>query len=73
MCRCNPGHKGGLNNPCPGVENAEPVIVILGGLPCLERGHHKKWLTNGALEALEAKLGEITKVSIMHSRILRQG
>ena len=36
------GHKGGLRNPRPGAENAEPVIVTLVGLPRLERGHRKK-------------------------------
>ena len=32
------GHMGGLTNPRPGVEDTDPVILIPGGLPCLERG-----------------------------------
>ena len=32
------GHMGGLINPAPGAEDAEPVIQIPVGLPCLERG-----------------------------------
>ena len=32
------GHTGGLINPAPGVEDAELVIQIQMGLPCLERG-----------------------------------
>ena len=31
------GHTGGLTNPAPGAEDAEPVTLILLGLPCLER------------------------------------
>ena len=31
------GHTGGLT-PAPGTEDAEPVIIIPVGLPCLERG-----------------------------------
>ena len=33
------GHTGDLINPACGVNNAEPVIQIPVGLPCLERGH----------------------------------
>ena len=29
---------GGLTNPASGAEDAEPVILIPVGLPCLERG-----------------------------------
>ena len=29
---------GGLTNPAPGAEDAEPVALIPVGLPCLERG-----------------------------------
>ena len=33
------GHMGGLTNPpAPGAEDAEPVILIPVGLPCLKRG-----------------------------------
>ena len=33
------GHTGGLT---PDAEDAEPVLLIPVGLPCLERGHFKK-------------------------------
>ena len=33
-----PAITGGLTNPAPGAEDAEPVILIPVGLPCLERG-----------------------------------
>ena len=38
------GLTGGLTNPpAPGAEDAESVILISVGLPCLERGRlHKK-------------------------------
>ena len=36
------GHTGGLTNPAPGAEDAEPVILIPVGLPCLERGRLSK-------------------------------
>ena len=36
------GHTGGLTNPAPGAEDAEPVFLIPVGLPCLERGRHIK-------------------------------
>ena len=32
------GHTCGLINPAPGAENAEPVLLIPVGLPCLKRG-----------------------------------
>ena len=32
------GHTGGLTNPRPGAEDAEPVVLMPVGLPCLERG-----------------------------------
>ena len=32
------GHTGGLTNPRPGTEDAEPVILIPEDLPCPERG-----------------------------------
>ena len=32
------GHTGGIITSAPGAEDAEPVIQILVGLPCLERG-----------------------------------
>ena len=32
------GHTGGLTNPAPGAEDAEPVILMQVGLPCLKRG-----------------------------------
>ena len=32
------GHTGDLTNPRPGAEDAEPVIQIPVGLPCLKRG-----------------------------------
>ena len=37
---------GGLTNPRPGAEDAEPVFLIPVGLPCLERGRlYKKNLS----------------------------
>ena len=33
------GHTGGLKNPAPGAEDAEPVFLRPMGLPCFERGH----------------------------------
>ena len=44
VCNYVVGHMGGLTNPAPRAEDAEPVILILVGLPCLERGRltHKK-------------------------------
>ena len=48
------GHTGGLTTPAPGAEDAEPVILIAVGLPCLERGRRlqkksrsPKYLKNG--------------------------
>ena len=38
------GHKGGLITPAPGAENAEPVVQIPVGLPCLGRGRCNKKL-----------------------------
>ena len=40
------GHTGGLIKPVPGVEDAEPVIQKLVGLPCLERGRLVKRIIN---------------------------
>ena len=40
---------GGLTNPRPGAEDAEPVILVPVGLPCLERGRLYKKRLGGPL------------------------
>ena len=46
------GHTGGLTNPAPGVEDAEPVILIPVGLSCLKRGRLLKKTPNQEINGM---------------------
>ena len=52
------GHTGGLTNPTLGAEDAEPIILILVGLPCLKRGCLNKKPLDVFLSILQIEMNQ---------------
>ena len=55
LSRQSIGHTGGLTNPCPGVENVEPVIANTGGPPIPRKRAPSKKSKNLSVLDLEVK------------------